>query len=188
MANSGLFLFLESLCKPFQQLAVLIFILNCSHAKMPSTQFWVKQTRCTYKTQAGGQYVRLRTWCGCPSFKTAPSSISKMPRYFLVLVAESGWLDQLGSNPSRSKRVTKYHTSFITCYLGSTCTSKIFLFKLGLLTFYLLFDTFPSWFQFWVAQNLKKKSQVSSSKIVKSSQEESNNAEVKKVILSLYKS
>ena len=36
----------------------------------------------------------------------------------------------------------------ITLYLGATCTSENILFKLGLLTFYLLFGPFLAWF--WV--------------------------------------
>ena len=57
----------------------------------------------------------------------------------LVLVAAWGILNQLGSNTSRSKRIFKNGTSFTTCYLGGTWTSKVFLFKLGPLTCYLLF-------------------------------------------------
>ena len=64
-----------------------------------------------------------------------------------LLFGTCGLLDHLGSNPSKFKRVPKNHTIF-SCYLVTTCTSEIFLFKLGLLTFYLLFSPFLAWF--WV--------------------------------------
>ena len=102
---------------------------------------------------------------------------------------------------------TQEHSSFIPSYLGSTCTSKTFLLKLGLLTFYLLFVPFLTWFHCWgrpkfineaqvSSSNIKcmenvKRSNVQSSKtassvkmwkkeLIKSSQGESNSKKVKK--------
>jgi hypothetical protein len=76
----------------------------------------------------------------------------------LLLVGTCGLLEQLGSYPSRPKSAHKYRTSSSPSYLRGTCTSKIFLFKLGLLTFFVLFFLFRLDF---IAQNLKG-SQVTS--------------------------
>ena len=72
------------------------------------------------------------------------------------LVAAWGLLNPLGSNTSRSKRIFKNCTSFTSCYLGGTWTSKVFLFKLGLLTCYLLFVPFLTWFHCWGGANVLK--------------------------------
>ena len=85
----------------------------------------------------------------CSKYSTMLYCIHLHQQNTLVLVAAWGLLNQLGSNTSRSKRIFKNRTSFNTCYLGSTWTSKIFLFKLGPLTCYLLFVPFLTWFHCW---------------------------------------
>ena len=76
------------------------------------------------------------------TFEQAPQNwvcdtchISKTPCYLRVL-------EQLGKKSKQLQGSPKYCTSSMTFYLGHSCTSKIFLFKLGLLTFYLLFVLF----------------------------------------------
>jgi hypothetical protein len=76
--------------------------------------------------------------------------ISKTPWYLWVLAT---YLNSLGAIQERSQEPYKIST----CYLGDTCTSKIFLFKLGLLTFYLLFVLFLLVFVAERGQILKRK-------------------------------
>ena len=49
-----------------------------------------------------------------------------------LLMGPCDLLEQLGELSMQTKREPKYHTSSSPSYLGGTCTSKIFLFKLGL--------------------------------------------------------
>ena len=60
----------------------------------------------------------------------------------LTLFGTCGLLDCLGSKSKQIQESPQEPYKFITCYLVTTCTSEIFLFKLGLLTFYLLFGPF----------------------------------------------
>ena len=76
--------------------------------------------------------------------------ISKTPLYLWVLAT---YLNNLGAIQERSQEPYKFHY----CYLVDTCTSKIFLFKLGLLTFYLLFVLFLLVFVAVRESNFKKK-------------------------------
>ena len=94
-----------------------------------------------------------RGWFSASDTVLTPSPTFSHQQNTSLLGGTCDLLEELGSYPSRSKRAPKYHTSSSPSYLGNTCTSKFFLFKLGLLTFFTLFILF--WLDFVVDRGVK---------------------------------
>ena len=103
----------------------------------------------TYKLAANSQHI----WCFILTFKYSYclteiskiywcSSAKHLDTFWYLWLTWSSWEQskQIQESPQEPYKL-------ITLYLGATCTSEIFLFKLGLLTFYLLFSPFLAWFQ-----------------------------------------
>ena len=101
---------------------------GCKKISIATLMDVLGNVRCSDKltTNKRGHCAAVATWL---------QHISKTPCYLRVL-------EQLGKKSKQLQGSPKYCTSSMTFYLGHSCTSKIFLFKLGLLTFYLLFVLF----------------------------------------------
>ena len=85
------------------------------------------------------QKVKLKIPIGLPW----NSSAKLLDTFWYLWLTWSSWEQskQIQESPQELYKL-------ITLYLGATSTSEDFLFKLGLLTFYLLFSPFLAWF--WV--------------------------------------